>query len=147
MKSEAQGLLIHSFNKHFSFFHSKSICWCSFPPRTYTFHCHHLPNLRGSLALPPLIVFTFREVFTSDSLLSKLLKKSPESTWGGVGLGVGVGEGLRSFAQADGNGVPKRGSACESSPFLATTIQAHSWEAHMPGNLTKFFKPPDPSPT
>lgn len=64
-----------------------------FLPRTYTFHCHHLPNLRGSLSLPPFGVFTFRGSVYQRFLALKAAQKESESTWGGVGLRVGVGEG------------------------------------------------------
>jgi len=64
-----------------------------FLPRTYTFHCHHLPDLRGSLSLPPFGVSTFRGSVYQRFLALKAAQKESESTWGGVGLGIGVGEG------------------------------------------------------
>ena len=78
-----------------------------FLPLTYTFHCHHLPNLRGSFSLPPFAVFTFRGSVYQRFLALKAAQKESEIYLGWCGAGgEGGGGGLRGFAQAGGHGVP-----------------------------------------
>lgn len=102
----------------------------------------------GHSLFHPSLCSLLGEVFTSDSLLSKLLKKSQKSTWGGVGLGVRVGEEDWGVLRRQvGTGFPKRGSACESAPFPVNNNEAHSWEAQIPGESHQVLQTTDPSPT
>lgn len=114
-----------------------------FLPLTYTFHCHHLPNLRGSFSLPPFAVFTFRGSVYQRFLALKATQKESESTWGGVGLGVRVGEGDEGFCAGRWARGPLREEMhVKALLFLATTIKSTAGKLRSQGNLTKFFKPP-----